>query len=358
MPELSNIVEVYITRETTQLNTSSFDKPLFLVSLPDVIDNTDPMNPVSTPADVTNRVRAYTSLAGVEDDFGIDSAAYRMALKAFGGDIRPATIFVGVKNSAETYAQGVQACLEYNNEWYALAIDSKTATNIYAVAEVIQATRKMFFASSSDAGLLNPASTTDIGAQLYAARFDRTVLVYHQDATTQHPEVAWLGTQIVEVPGSNTWAFKRAAGVPVSVISETAVGALRAKKVNFLTSIAGAAVFLDGATSSGEWIDTMIFIDWMYARIQEQVFYRIINKKKIPMTQAGATIIGAEIRSVISQGIANGGIADTPAPRVIEPNVLAIPEIQRGQRIMGDFKFEARLAGAVHKTVIRGTVGY
>ena len=100
----------------------------------------------------------------------------------------------------------------------------------------------------------------------------------------------------------------------------------------------------------------VIGVDWLYARIQEQVFYRIINKKKLPMTQAGATIIGAEIRSVLSQGVANGLIADAPAFKVTEPNVLAIPELQRAQRIMGSFNFTARLAGASHGVVIYGTV--
>lgn len=358
MADLSNIVEVFISRETTQIDTASFDKPLFLVQLPDTVDNTDPMNPVYTPADVSQRVRAYTSLTAVGTDFGVDSAAYKMVAKAFSGDQRPSTVYIGVKNTLETYAQGVQACLAASNEWYVLAIDSKSTTNISSVAAIIQATRKMFFASSADAAVIDGNSTTDIGYSLKNNNYDRTVLVYHPDAVTAHPECAWMGSQIVEVPGSNTWAFKRAAGLATTSLSETAIQALKAKNVNYFTAIAGASVFLDGVTCQGEWIDTMIFVDWMYARIQEQVFYRIINKKKIPMTQAGATIIGAEIRSVISQGIANGGIADTPAPRVIEPNVLAIPEVQRAQRIMGDFKFEARLAGAAHRVVIRGVVGY
>lgn len=68
------------------------------------------------------------------------------------------------------------------------------------------------------------------------------------------------------------------------------------------------------------------------------------------------TIIGAEIRSVLAQGVANGGIADTPPFKVVEPNVLAIPEITRAQRIASDFKFEARLAGASHVVIVRGTV--
>lgn len=67
-------------------------------------------------------------------------------------------------------------------------------------------------------------------------------------------------------------------------------------------------------------------------------------------------MIEAEIRSVLSQGVANGLIADAPAYTVQSPDVLAIPEVTRAQRILGDFTFQARLAGAVHKVIIRGTV--
>lgn len=103
---------------------------------------------------------------------------------------------------------------------------------------------------------------------------------------------------------------------------------------------------------------TMVFLDWLQARIGEQIFYRLATKKKIPMTQAGAAIIEAEIRSVIAQGIQNGGIADSPAPIVTSPDVLGIPEVQRAQRVLGDFGFRVRLQGASHKIICRGTVSY
>ncbi len=102
----------------------------------------------------------------------------------------------------------------------------------------------------------------------------------------------------------------------------------------------------------------MIGLDWVQARLQEQIFYRLATQKKIPFTQAGALIVEAEIRSVLSQGVANGLVAPAPAYTVQSPDVLAIPEVQRGQRTMGDFRFQFRLAGAVHKVIVRGTVGY
>ena len=88
------------------------------------------------------------------------------------------------------------------------------------------------------------------------------------------------------------------------------------------------------------------------------MFYRFATKAKIPYTSVGTAIIEAEIRSVLNQGVANGGIAESPAFTVTSPNVLDIPEVQRAQRVLGDFRFEFRLASAVHKARIRGTVTY
>ena len=64
-------------------------------------------------------------------------------------------------------------------------------------------------------------------------------------------------------------------------------------------------------------------------------------------------MIENEVRSVLTQAQANGGI-DTFSVRV--PRVLSIPEMQRAQRKFGDITFEARLQGGVSVVVVRGTV--
>lgn len=356
--DIGQVVEVYISRETAQIDTASFNIPLLMVSLPDTVDNTIPGSPVNVPADVTERVKQFSSAAAVAEEYGSGSAAHNMAIKLMGGQLRPATFMVGVKNSAETYTQGLNEIMAYNNDWYMLAIDSKVEGDIKEVAAVIQAQRKMFGASSADADILSSAVTDDIGSFLSDGGYDRTFLVYHAQAATEHPEVAWIGGQISEVPGSNTWNFKPGAGVQVSKLSLTQMTTLDAKHVNYYRRLGGVNMFSTGATSQGEWIDTMIFIDWVQARLQEQIFYRLATRKKIPYTQAGATIIEAEIRSVLSQGVTNGGIADAPAYTVRSPDILAIPEVERAQRIMSGFTFTARLAGSVHRVILRGVVNY
>lgn len=92
---------------------------------------------------------------------------------------------------------------------------------------------------------------------------------------------------------------------------------------------------------------------WLKARLQEQIFYRLINTDKIPYTNTGAAMIEAEMRQVFAIAQANGAI-DNYTLQV--PNVYEIPEMQRAKRELGDFKFEARLAGAVSVVIIRGTL--
>lgn len=355
--DISQVVEVYISRETAQIDTASFDIPMLMVNLPDTIDNSGG-SPVTVPADVSQRVRVYRDLKTVGEDFGVDSAAYKMTQKLLGNDIRPAQFMIGVKNSTETYTEGLQAIIAYNGDWYMIAIDSKVEGDIKEVAAAIQAERRIFGASTADVGVPDAAVTSDIGSFLHDGGYDRTFLVYHANAATEHPEVAWMGGQISEVPGSNTWCFKGGAGVQVSKLTNTQITALDAKKVNYFTRLGGVNMFRNGSTSEGEWLDTMIFIDWVQARLQEQIFYRLATQKKIPFEAKGALIVEAEIRGVLSQGVTNGGIAVAPAYTVQSPDILAIPEVQRAQRILGDFTFQFRLASAVHKVIVRGVVGY
>ena len=252
--DIGQVVEVYISRETAQIDTASFDIPLLMVNLPDTIDNSGG-SPVTVPADTSQRVRTYTSLKAVGDDFGVDSAAYKMAQKLMGNDIRPARFMVGVKNSTETYTQGLQAITAFNSDWYAIAIDSKVEGDIKEIAAAVQAERKIFGASTADAGVPDALITNDIGSFLKDGGYDRTFLVYHPQAGENYPEVAWIGGQLPEVPGSNNWAFKGGAGVQVSKLTTTQITTLEDKNVNYFTRLGGVNMFRSGKTSQGEWID-------------------------------------------------------------------------------------------------------
>jgi len=118
------------------------------------------------------------------------------------------------------------------------------------------------------------------------------------------------------------------------------------------TSVGGVNVMQDGNMFDGQPIDETIGIDWLYARLQEQIYFRLINTLKIPMTNQGLVIIENEIRSVLSQAEANGLIARGWSVAV--PDVLDIPVTLRAARTAGVFVFRARLAGSIRRTILSG----
>ena len=79
-------------------------------------------------------------------------------------------------------------------------------------------------------------------------------------------------------------------------------------------------------------------------RLAEGSFTRtnLLPSIKIPYSNLGSAIIEAEMRSVFSQAQANGAIDNYTLQ---SPNVI-LPEMVRVTRVLGDFKFTARLAGA------------
>lgn len=446
MSQIDSIVQVNISRNTTQIDIAAFDIPLLLVPMTD------------SDAGFTDRVRTYTDLEGVAADLGTNHVGYTMARSLLSGQLRPATFKIGKVNKQtgdeETYAEALLAVEELDDTWYIVMAASHLDEDINDLASTIQAMRRIYATSTSSQLALQQSQTVDYtatvkfdltgateddtvaiiiagekyqsvrgastwgafayvgsGTGTFAGTFtldpltgittvknsiaytitsasqaiaagltgnvpaedisstdpvgmdiaqrlqfrgmDRTFVMFSNTADSEFPECGWVGPQIVEVPGSNTWEYKQIAGTTVSKLTSSQITILESRGYNYYIEVKGANITRRGKVAQGEWIDVMILVDWIHARIQEQIFFRLINSKKIPYTDAGAVIIENEIRSVLSQAQSNGGIDQFT---VRSPRVLSIPEMQRNARVMGDFTFDARLAGAVSVVIIRGVV--
>lgn len=264
--------------------------------------------------------------------------------------------FSAVYNSTETWVDALDAVTEVNDEWYALTAETHVQADVESLAAAIEARKKIYGTSSSDTNILDAVSTTDVGYTLFAAAYVRTFVLYSANADTQYPEAAWIGGQLPEQPGSNTWKFKTLAGVTFDSLSSTQANSAKAKNVDTYERVGGVNITSEGVMAGGEFIDVMIFVDWLEARMRESIYFRLVNSKKIAYTQAGVTIIENEIRRVLAEGITNGGLAPNPQPIVSVPNVLSIDPNLRATRTLEGITFEGRLAGAIHFVKVRGTV--
>jgi hypothetical protein len=251
----------------------------------------------------------------------------------------------------ETWADALDAVSDDNDVWYALVAETHTSADVQALSAAIQARRKIFGTSSQDT-VVPTTGTTDIAYILDSISAGRTYGVYLPTADAEYPEAVWMGSQLAYTPGSNDWDFKRGVGATVSKLNDTARVNLRAKNMNMYTTVGGVNVFQDGNMFDGTPIDQVIVEDWLYARLQEQIYFRLVNTLKVPMTNAGLVIIENEIRSVLSQAEANGAI--DRGWSVTVPDVLDIPVTLRALRTAGVFQFRVRLAGSIRKVIING----
>lgn len=426
MTVLTDIIEINISRETAAVTQTNFNVPLF----------------ISAHTKFAERVRSYSSLTAVAEDFATTDSAYVAAQKLFGQAITPSRIVIGRRavpsskvtvvtpvtagtytltindipfgftatgsNTAvqvaaglktsyqvtpiagvtvtdnldgtltvasttgfsiattanlttldaaptETWVDAINAVSAVDNTWYALVIESHAEADVLAVAAAIEASKKVF-GTSSQATAVTTSGTTDVFAKLKALNYQRTFGLYSATADAEFPEAAWIGYQLQEQPGSNTWAYKALSGVTVSSLSDTVSTNLHNKNASTYENVGGLNSTIGAKMFGGEWIDVIIFVDWLEARMKERLWSRMVNSKKIPYTSAGAAIIEAEIRSQLNDGIRVGGLANSPAPTVEVPDPLSLSTNVRAQRIFEGIKFEARLAGAIHFVKIAGTV--
>lgn len=246
------------------------------------------------------------------------------------------------------------ALRDVNDDWYAVCGDWFGEAEIDAVATYIETLPRIQGAMVQDSDVPESGSA-DVASNLLAKDFERTFLYYHP-TTEEFPHAAALGKNLPKDPGSITWKFKSLTGVSFQAYTAAELTQLRNKNTEHYYRLAGNNISAEGKMIGGEFIDITRFIDWVTARIQENVFSKMVNLDKIPFTDQGIAIVENEVRGVLKNGIAVGGFAADPEPTVTVPAAADVSAVDKANRLLPDVEFTATLAGAIHATEISGTV--
>lgn len=303
-------------------------------------------------------VTATDNLNGTYDlDADVADTAYSVKV-----DARQSMAFT----TSQTLAEDLADISNEQNDWYGLVFTGRTQSDVEDIAAYIETVNKVFGTASANADIIDTtgaADTTSIAAVLKANGYMRTFLFYSSVAASAYPEGALLGSVLPLNPGSWTAKFKTLTGIPVDLLTPTQKVNAFAKNCNVYTEVGGVNIVENGMVSEGEWIDITVFIDWLQARITEEVYSLLVNQLKVPFTDGGIAAIEAEITSVLQQGVSPtyGGIAPDdgsggPGFSVTVPKAADISSIDKANRELNDVTFTAILAGAIHAVIIRGTV--
>jgi hypothetical protein len=306
--------------------------------------------------DATRRVRSFRGMGEIsEAGFPASSFVFKAAQKQFAQSPHIGRVFVGLKLPDENWTEALSAIRHSNNEWYALTVSTRTMSEQQEVALWTEANQKLCILASSDGNIVN-AETGDIGAWASLMNLDRAAVFYHPDAGADDdpiPEAAYFGKMLTKHPGSATWALKSLNAVPTYALSGAQSDAAQKKHATTYMDAAGIPITSDGRVASGEFIDVIQGVDWLRARIQNLVFTPMSQQDKIPFTDTGVQIIVSQVRAALDEGVKREILASY---EIDYPKVAEVAPNFKGARTLPDVKFRAPLAGAIHRTVIDGTV--
>lgn len=325
-------------------------------------------------ADFTSKVHSVTGLVGAVDagtattliinglggtqgrDFAVAGETSNITLSA--------AAFPSSSEGTNVYSKSFAAVASIYNDWYAMAINSRTQSDILSAAAWAELNQKLFFCADADANAGVLGETTSTVTALGALSYARTVYMYKADCLASggsgvpatFPEIAWFANLSTRIPGSYTGAFKTLVGIVTDDLEEGFSKIVRGKFGNTYELMAAAKITRDGWVVAGEFLDVIIFCDWLRVRQTEALFAHITRAPKVPFTDGGIQALGGDIKSVLDLGVKNGGIADDTPYTLTLPKSKDVPVNDRAARKLTGVTWTARLAGAIQAIDVNGTV--
>ena len=343
-------VQVTITRESTTLARVSFGVPLF-------IGTTDPDGPVAA---------AYADMDEVVAVYANTTPEYAAALAFFSQSPQPRRLIIGYKTAEQSYVQAMAAIRAVNDEWFAVAIESRTDSDAIAMAPAVSALPglRQFWYRSADADILVPGDTTSIAYTFSSAGYDQARVVYHSQAAVLYPDMAMMG-RVLPIPesrdsgpGSAAWHDQPIIGIPGDSFTSAQRAAIEAVNAEFFISVAGATRAQGGKMAGGEWGDIMHFLAWLETRMAEDGYLLMAQsadrRQKVAYTDQGIAQVESIVRNRLDLGVSIGGITDDYTVTV--PRRADTSSADRAARILRDVTFTANLQGAIKFMIISGAV--
>jgi hypothetical protein len=344
---LRDYADIIVTYEAQTVTREGFGTLLFLTE-----DSTKDPGTVSP---------IYGSLEEVEDaGYSTDSEPYKFAEAAFaaGKDEGFSRLKIAHKSDTDTeptdWTDAIGDVIDTDNDWYALAIESRDSAIIEEVAGNIEARQKIFIAVTDQSDVLDAQDEDDIASTLLEKDLSRTGIIYHAE-TGEYPDAAWFAHMLPKDPGTANWAWKTLSGITTGSFTSGEISALRGKRCNYYDRVAGNAVTYGGYTSeAGMYLDIVRGIDWLQQRMQEDYVAYQASVDRIPYVGGGEIIESEVVRRRLDIAVDRGVIADDYSVTV--PRWQDQDPTDRSERHYPDITFEATYVGAVNSVEIRGTV--
>jgi hypothetical protein len=298
---VSSVVNVSISLAALAAGPRSFGSLLILGTTSGVIDKIE-------------RMREYSGIDGVAEDYGVDDPEYKAALAYFGQSPKPRTLYIGYwdKTGSESVQAAVAECLQ-SLKWYGLTI-AADLTNVEAdaVAALIEASDpvRMFGYTTQEEESLSATSTTDTAYKLKNKNYRRTFAIFSSD--NPYAAASVFGRAFsVNFMGTNTTItlkFKQLPGIAAEDLKISEANALKAKNCNVFASYNnGTSILQEGVMCDGSFFDEVHSLDWLQNHLETALWnLYYTSNTKIPQTPAGVNRQCGVLERACEQAVTNG----------------------------------------------------
>ena len=228
--------------------------------------------------------------------------------------------------ASEPIEDAMDAISGLDDGWYFVTVDSSitTGADLLSLSRWVQAKTHMLALDVVDEGVLTPNESTSLAAQLSALAQQRTFLVWSR--TRDNKALSLAGRlSSVNFDGQNTLITPKFKSLPATtpdIVTTAHKGELDRKWVGYYTRFGPDAIFAEGWTQSGDWIDVRYWLDWITKAMQSEV-YNLLRQHptRVPQTAEGLASIEAAIERVCEAGRRNGGIAPGRVSEAVANNI-------------------------------------
>ncbi len=273
----------------------------------------------------------------------------------------------------ESMLAAVQALAAASGNWYGLVIAYPTpaSADIVAVAGYIEASnpQRFFGVTTQDVNAIDPTQNGDIASQLQALGYNHTFVQY--SSSSPYAAASLFARQAtVDFTANNstiTLMYKTEPGIAAETLTETQATTLKGKNCNVFVAYNNATAIIQwGVCASGQYIDTIVGVDWLQNNVQTAVFNLLYTSTtKVPQTDAGVnqivTTVEASLEAAVRDGLAGPGVWTGPAFGAIvsgqtlskgyyvyAPPVASQSSADRAARKSPTIQCALKLGGAIH----------
>lgn len=339
----SRFIEVDITDETTPISQAGFGLAFIL-------------DPVESEADEYD----YTEVRDTEDtpddasELAADMINQYLSQQPNPGVVAIQGIYIDeTDGTAEDIEDALDQVKEDNNDWYGLLLASREQSEIEAADGWIPA-NKLFITS--------PIEDDWEALSSYDLLSDKTGAFPHSQE--REYDAAIMSRMLATDPGSATWKWKELSGVGSSGYSNSDVSSMLdpgedEPAMNPMIHEMGRDYTADGKNVNGGYLDIQRAIDWMDARLTENIFQLLVTEDKVSYTNAGISQIVSRMKEIFQQATARDIIAVEDGEALWEidaPRRQDVPTNDRANRLLPDVEFDVVAAGAIHEVEVSGVV--